>query len=219
MLARGSMLPQCEKRSAPSAFRSFLFIRYIHVIISPMDIIDFRDRPLLFIDLEMTGLNPLTHEIIEIGAVVVNGRTLEVEKEYEAKIQPKHIELATAEALQINGYTPEKWRDARPLVDVLNELNTLASKGMIAGWNVWVDAKFLEIAYLKENVPWDFDYHVLDVIPMAWEYAQKDPELKELRLSALCERIGVPRDNMHQALADIQTTVAVFKKLVEKHSL
>lgn len=177
--------------------------------------IDFRDRPLLFIDLEMTGLNPLTHEIVEVGAIVVNGRTLEVEKEYEAKVLPKNIATATQEALDINGYSPEKWKDARPLSDVLQELRSMAPKAMIAGWNVWVDAKFLEIAYLNENIPWEFDYHVLDVVPMAWEYAQKDPELKELRLSALCERIGVPRDNLHQALADIQVTVAAFKKLRE----
>jgi DNA polymerase III alpha subunit (gram-positive type) len=180
-----------------------------------MVITDFRDRQLLFVDLEMTGLDPLVHEIVEVGAVVVNGRTLAIEKEYEAKVQLKHIETATAEALEINGYTPDGWSHAKPQKDVLLELNQLAPNAMLAGWNVWMDAMFLKLAYLREDVSWTFDYHIHDVIPMAWEYAQHDGELKELRLSALCERLGIERVDKHRALADIKTTVEAFKKLLE----
>ena len=36
---------------------------------------DFRDRPLLFIDLEMSGLDPTKHEIVEVGALLVDGET------------------------------------------------------------------------------------------------------------------------------------------------
>ncbi len=179
-----------------------------------MSITDFRDRPLLFIDLEMTGLNPLIHEVIEVGAIVVDGRTLDITKEYEAKAQPKHIELATKEALDINGYTSEGWKDAKPLATVLHELADLAPNALIAGWNVGTDKMFLEIAYLKEQIAFPFDYHSLDIVPLAWEYGQTDSTLKELRLSEFCERIGVSRENMHRAFADIEATVAVFKKLL-----
>lgn len=184
-----------------------------------MEIVDFRERPLLFIDLEMTGLNPLTHEIIEVGAVVVNGRTLEIEKEYEVKVAPQHIELASPEALEVNGYTSEAWKDAKPLREVLEELNKLAPGGILAGWNVWTDAMFLKLAYVKEDLQWNFDYHVLDVIPLAWKYAQTHEDIKELRLSAVCSSLGISREVMHRALADIKATVEVFKKLIQNSNL
>lgn len=179
-------------------------------------IADFRERKLLFIDLEMTGLNPLIHEIIEMGAIVVNGKTLEIEKEYEVKVRPEHIESATPEALEINGYNPEKWKDAISLNTALTELGQLAPEGLLAGWNIGTDKMFLEIAYIKQNLKFPFDYHALDIVPMAWLYGQSDPGLKELRLSSLCERLGLVRVDHHRALADIRTTVEVFKVLNEK---
>ena len=42
-----------------------------------------------FVDLETTGLDPSRHDIIEIGIVRVDARTLEVLDEYEALVAPK----------------------------------------------------------------------------------------------------------------------------------
>lgn len=179
-----------------------------------MDIVDFRDRPLLFIDLEMTGLNPVTHEITELGAVLVDGRTFEIKHEYEAKIIPEHIETADPAALAINGYTAEEWKDAKPLLEVLTAFNSFATKAYIAGWNVSTDKMFLEIAFNRLNMKPSFDYHTLDVIGLAWLYAQKTPEMKEMRLSVLADHFGISRVQKHRAFDDTKVTFEVFKRLV-----
>ena len=73
---------------------------------------EFIDRALVITDLETTGLDPLIHEVIDIGAVRVDQATLEIEATFSAKIQPLHIELASPIALEVNGYTPEAWKHA-----------------------------------------------------------------------------------------------------------
>lgn len=177
---------------------------------------DFRDRPLLFIDLEFSGLNPLEHEILEVGALVVDGRTLEIKQEYEAKVAPVHIENADPEALKINGYTTEAWVDAKPIAQMLNDLNALAPNAMIVGWNVTYDWIFLDIAYRKAGIKPAFDYHKIDVLGMAWIKLFNNLEFKLIKLSETCKLLGVNRVEKHKAMADIRDTYEVFRRLTAK---
>src|SRR5258708_781182 len=78
------------------------------------------ERPIAFTDLETTGLSVIKHEIIEIGAVITNS-DLEVIDEVDLKVHPRHIETAQARALEINGYTPDKWVGAICLREALQE--------------------------------------------------------------------------------------------------
>jgi DNA polymerase III epsilon subunit-like protein len=66
-----------------------------------------REKKLAFIDLETTGMDPLKHEIIEIGCLLAKlddkGQYVELES-FELKVKPEHIETAEQEALRVNGY-------------------------------------------------------------------------------------------------------------------
>src|SRR5438105_2266671 len=79
-------------------------------------------RPLLFLDLETTGLNPGQHEITEIGALLVSQPDFQIISTYQSKVMPTHLETATPEALQIGHFNLETWqREAKPLEVALAE--------------------------------------------------------------------------------------------------
>lgn len=176
--------------------------------------INFRGRPLLFIDLETTGLDPTKHEIIEVAALLVDGKTLQIKKEYETKVQPEHIETADKRALQIVGYSPPAWEKAKPLKTVLLDLNKLAPGGMIIGHNITFDWTILELAYRRFEIPWAFDYHRLDVLSIAYAHALSDSKIKQLRLEVLSDHFGIKRKRAHRAMDDIKATYELFRKLV-----
>ncbi len=70
-----------------------------------------RKHNLAFVDIETTGLNLIEHEIIEIGCIVTDA-SLNIIKEFELKIKPKHIKTSDPIALKINHYDLEDWKGA-----------------------------------------------------------------------------------------------------------
>ena len=84
-----------------------------------------KPKKIAFTDLEMTGLDPLKHEIIEFGLVVADEESLEILARYDQKVKPEHIEAAQKEALGVAGYKEEDWKDAISLKDALAQYFTI----------------------------------------------------------------------------------------------
>jgi DNA polymerase III epsilon subunit-like protein len=107
-----------------------------------------RGRPVLFLDLETTGLNPGMQEISEIGAVLVSQPGWQVIRTYEAKVLPTHLETAQPEALVISHFDPEVWaKEGRPLKQALEELSDIGQGAILAGFNVTFDWAFLQAGF------------------------------------------------------------------------
>lgn len=180
--------------------------------------INFRDRNLLFIDVETTGLSLIEHEIIEIGCVLVDGKTLEVLKTLEIKIKPQHIEKASKSGIEVSGYTPESWVDALPISQALQKLVDFAPDALIAGWKVDFDWNFINKALEENKIEHTFDYHLLDVISLAYVYFKNKPEPGGLGLRKVAPLLGINLPEQHGALVDARGAYEVYKKLLEKIS-
>lgn len=175
---------------------------------------DFRNRHLVFIDLETTGLDKDKHEIIEVACLVVDGQSLEVVEEYVAKVKPKHIETANSEALKINGYDPNKWRGAKNIEEVMEKIRAISEGGMIAGWNVSFDWAFIEENFEKLKIESSFNYHKVDVQSIAYACLYRKKKAKSLRLDAVAPFFGIEKGKIHGAEEDIKITYELFKKFM-----
>jgi DNA polymerase-3 subunit epsilon len=172
-----------------------------------------RSRIITLFDLELTGLDPVRHEIIEIGALFLDQPTLTIRDKFEAKIIPAHIETADPEALKINGYRPETWVDARPAREVLAEFVDLGKGSILSGQNVAFDFAFLRKALSEEGLPFNFHHHILDVMSMAFIKWYDHPTLKRFGLTEMTETFGIDRGVAHRAMADVEATYGVLKQL------
>ena len=175
-----------------------------------------RDRKLVFIDLETTGLDFEKHEITEVGCLIVNGKTLKVEGKYEEKVKPQHLETASKEAIELTGYSDEAWASAKDLEKVLHKVANLAPNAMLAGWNITFDWLFLEKGFKKYSIKHKYDYHRLDVMSMAYLKLFKSKKLKSLSLRKTAELYGVEVLKIHRAMNDATATYQIFLKLVKK---
>jgi DNA polymerase-3 subunit epsilon len=178
---------------------------------------DFRKKPLVFIDLETTGVDMTKHEITEIACLVVDPKTLKIKKRFERKIIPEHLELADPKALELTGFSKKIWeKEARPAGEVLKDLNKLAPGGMFIGWNISFDRPFLEKLVREKGMTLNFDYHWLDVLPLVYEKFFSDKKPKKLKLTAACEVLNIPRGKKHTAMADTKATFEVYKALTKR---
>lgn len=178
---------------------------------------DFRDRKLVFIDLEMTGSDPQVHEIIEVGWLVVEGRNFKVLSEYEAKVKPEHIETADPEGLKVAGYSQKEWKNAKSLKIVLEKLANVAPNAMLVGLAVFHDWEFLERAFTRYNIMPKFNYRLLPIEAMAFIKLYNDQKLQSLSLrTGLARYYGIDFPEAHGALVDAKLSFQVFKRLMEK---
>ncbi|MCL5784931.1 MAG: 3'-5' exonuclease [Patescibacteria group bacterium] len=175
-----------------------------------------RDRSLIFLDIEGTGLEIQKHEIIEIGALKVSPkRPFKILEELDLKVKPEHLELADKEALKIVGFSKEKWGSAVNLKEALDQLDRFAENGVLVGFNVTYDWAMLDKAYRSLGRYDPFYYHRLDVMSMAYMKLFSKRSLKRFSLGQLTKFFKITQQIKHQALDDARATYLVFKALFE----
>lgn len=174
---------------------------------------NWRTTNLAFVDLELTGLNPHVHEILEIGLIRVKQPKLDVIEEWETKVKPEHIETADPDSLKVNGYTDEEWKDAPTLDEALKIFLPKVEGAILVGQNVAWDWWFLKEALLARNIPTPFVRQLLDIHSIAYAKLKNAP-IEEFHLGQIADYLGISQPERHRALADARRAYEVYKKLL-----
>lgn len=176
---------------------------------------DFRDRKLIFLDLEMTGLDPDIHEIIEVGWLIVEAKTFKILSMFESKIKPEHLETADQEALKVAGYSKSLWKKAGNLKSVMLKLSRVAPNAMLAGNAIHTDWLFLQKAFTKLDITPTFSHRLLSVDSMVYAVLFKESRVKSMGMrSGAADYFGIEFPEKHSALADAKLSYEVFRKLM-----
>ena len=162
------------------------------------------DRKLVFVDTETTGLKPGKDkaEIIEVAVIVEepNGFV----RHWATKIKPQHIETAHPKALEVNGYTPQKWAYAIEPEVAAQQLVFLLKDATLIGHSVDFDVRFLD--HLFDCCGLSFrasDLPSIDTKKLADEHL-KPLGLKSASLVSCCDFFGWDRSQAHTAEADTE---------------
>lgn len=190
----------------------------------------------VFFDLETGGLDSQRHPIIELAAVACDDQGFEPIEEFHQRVafDPRR---ADPEALRINNYDAELWRDAIPERDLVATfsrfLRSHATLQMISkagrpyqvarlgGHNAAsFDFAFLRSVFERNNAFLPAAFMVLDTLQLAlWTfYRQGDAAGPEnLKLETLVRHFQVERaGEAHSALSDVHATIAVVRRLLAR---
>lgn len=176
---------------------------------------------LAFIDVETTGFDPLKHEIIELGCVVVaqeeqtgRGPKVRVLHELEYKIKPERLADADPGALRVNGYNDADWLFAASLEQVMKDFASKVEGATFVAHNLVFDWNFVNEAFKKSGVKNTMHYGKLDTISIAFARGYHEEKVQNFKLESLADFFGIKNERAHTALADAKTTLLVYKKLL-----
>lgn len=159
----------------------------------------------LVIDLETTGLNPATDEIIEIGAVkIVNGTVCD---RFQTLVCPKHP--VPDDVADLTGITNEMLIGAPTVSEAIRMLKEFSE-----GEFYWVaHNKSFESGFLNmpmgKYLPW------IDTIDLARILL---PMNRYVRLGYLLEQFQIKHNELHRALADAQGTAELLLIMLQQLS-
>ena len=173
-----------------------------------------QDQPIegtayVVLDVETTGLNTHTDEIIEIGAVrLENG--VEV-AEFSELINPGRA--IPEKVVELTGITGAMLRNRRTLMEVLPEFARFCEGAVLVAHNAGFDIAFFRRAFRQAGLP--FRYTVLDTLALV---RNQYPQLKSHRLGSMCKQLGISLVNAHRAVHDARATGLMLQKVLSEVS-
>ena len=178
-----------------------------------MAFIPVRNKPFTWVDTETSDLDPDNGDILEIAIVRLDQSKPGVEVVYESKIKMERPENAHPKALEVNGYTEEKWAGARPVAEVMQEIHDLGllQDCILAGHNVGFDAGFINKTFKRLGIKARVDYHLYDTVTLALEHL--GTWVDSVSLVPVCKALGISTEGAHGAMADVRMAMAVHKAL------
>lgn len=167
------------------------------------------DRPLVFFDLETTGLRVGEDRIVEMALIRVSpqGDVLEKVRRFNPGIP------ISPEATAVHGITDEDVADEAPFSARARALAQLLDGCDLAGFNIRrFDLPMLEAEFARAEVP--FEVRGRRLIDMQTIFHREEP--RDLTAAA---RFYLDREHTeaHTALGDIRTSAAVLSAQMERY--
>lgn len=159
--------------------------------------------PLVFVDLEMTGLRPDVDRVIEVCAVRVRGG--EVLGSLSSLVSPS---CGTFGNQRVHGISREQLVGAPGFGEVAGRLDALLEGAVLVAHGAAWDIAFLEAEWRRLGEARSVGAHLdtLTLTRRAFSFANHS-------LSSLCGELGIPRVRSHRAEDDVEALRSVFLRV------
>jgi len=165
------------------------------------------------IDVETTGLDLKSDEVISIGAVtVLDGRFSNTGNFYEVV---KPAKTPSAESIRIHGLRPSDLESAPTIEGVAKELAEYTTGKIFITHARWVEEAFLSGPFKGARAK--YPKRVIDTASLARHLGVVETtSAREPSLELLAKTLNLPVFAPHHALGDAMTTAAVFLALANR---
>ncbi len=156
-------------------------------------------------DLETTGLTPLHHEIIEIGAVKVEGgKMIDRLSTFVNPRTPISYEIEN-----LTGINDEMVIHAPGVEEALPLFLDFCKGCAVVAHNADFDVGF--VAHKAQNLGLEFTPTVVDTVSLARLLL---PSLKRFKLDTIAKHLNISLENHHRAVDDAECTALIFLEFI-----
>ena len=164
------------------------------------------DTTYCVLDLETTGFSPRLEKITEIGVMKYqDGKVID---KFSCFVNPE--KSIPPRVVEVTGITDDMVRNAETIDKVFPKLLEFIKDSVLVAHNAEFDVGFLR--HFAKELGYEFDFTYLDTLSLAYELF---PEYKTYKLGRIAKNLGIKVDVAHRALDDVDTTVKVFKVMLD----
>ena len=202
-------------------------------------------RDFIVFDFETGSRNPHRTQPTQLAALALDGRNFKLKGTFNSEIRPvlsdkKAEELGLdpleEEALRITGKTREElkkaptlrsvWKKFVQFVDQYNWKGTQWFAPIPAGFNINGFDMIIVNRLCKAYGPYNSDreqqklFHMIykvDMMDNIFMWTEGDPSVKSISMDSLRDRMGLSKDNAHDALQDVKDTANIMIKFMKTH--
>jgi len=167
------------------------------------------NKNIVIIDIETTGLNPATDEILEISALKINNFV--IIDEFYTLVKPKN--KIPQEITKIHGITDENCSEAPDIKEILPELYKFIGDSIIVCHNASFDIGFLNYFY-RFYYSLEIKNEIIDTLKLARETLSQ----KSYSLESLYKNLELPPIQHHRAKNDTYAIFRIFQYLIQLNS-
>lgn len=172
-----------------------------------------RDHAWLAVDVETTGLDPATDQLLSIGWVAVEGNDILLAESGHLIVRPDRDAESVGESATLHGLTDDILATGVPAAVAVEKL-----LGALRGRTLLAHYAQMEIGFLdplcRKYFGARFKVPVADTMQREYEAmlrAGRQPVRDELRLWSLCDKYGIPHMKAHHALNDALACALVWQ--------
>lgn len=179
---------------------------------------------MIYLDIETSGMNINTNQILSIGAINFNNER----NTFYSECYLEENKSTAEEALKINGFTREQIRDKNKdslknlLIKFIDWLESIGQKEkcVVIGQNVFFDKYFIDYACEEQNISFKLSHRVIDLQSCVYTYCKLNnistPSIT-ISSSDIAKILNLPQEaKPHNALNGAKQNLIVYKKLFSK---
>lgn len=202
-------------------------------------------RDIICFDFECGSRNPHKTQPTQLAALAIDGRNFKLKGTFNSEIRPilddeKAIEAGLdplqEEALKITRKTREGlakaptpktvWKKFVTFVEQYNWQGTSFFAPIPAGFNIISFDMVIINRLCKEFGPYDekretqklfHQIYKIDLMDNIFMWTEGDPSIKSISMDSLRDRMGISKDNAHDALQDVKDTANIMIKFMKTH--
>ncbi|MEG0806523.1 MAG: 3'-5' exonuclease [Lachnospiraceae bacterium] len=159
----------------------------------------------IVVDMEMTGLNPKTDRILEIGAVKIKNH--EIVETFSQLVNP-HRELEQL-ITELTGITTDMSKEGIEDTEAVEEFLEFGEDFPLVGHNIISDYSFLQQCLVNQGK--SVQKYGVDTLKLARRFL---PGGYKKNLESLCNYAGIAQTQEHRAFADAVSTYRLLEWLL-----
>ena len=204
------------------------------------------NRDFIVFDFETGSRNPHKTQPKQIAALALDGRNLAVKGQFNSEIRPifddekaiaAGFDPVEDEALRVTGKNREDLAKAPTLKSVWNKFTKFVAqynwRGTDSFWNpipvgyniVGFDMHIIR-RLCEQFGPWDksrgeqklfHKIYKVDIMDNVFLWTEADPEVRSISMDNMRDKMGLSKENAHDALQDVKDEANMFIKLLKTH--